>query len=73
MSTTEEKPTEPVCECEHEEDEEIVSDEDSVTTEDIYIPHRKPRVFIVMDLPPWFVAVSVYLFSLGIGMWKTRC
>lgn len=71
MSTTDEKPTvEPVCQC---EEEDIVSDEDSVTTEDIYIPHRKPRVFIVMDLPPWFVAVSVYLFSLGIGMWKTRC
>lgn len=55
-------------------DELYSSDTDTVTTEDIWkavLPEYRPRVWITMDLPPWFVALTVYLFSLGIGMWKS--
>jgi hypothetical protein len=72
MSDDEKKCSGPECECECEDD--MSSDSDTVTTEDVWntiLPEYRPRVWITMDLPPWFVALSVYLFSLGIGMWKS--
>jgi|LauGreDrversion2_3_1035106.scaffolds.fasta_scaffold246218_1 hypothetical protein len=58
-----------------EDDESVVDESDSVTTEDIMdsiIPRRMPAIRIQahMDLPAWFVVLASYMFALGLGFFS---
>lgn len=60
-------------------DDESVSDSESVTTEDVYdliTPSSKPsiRARVDLDLPAWFVVLTSYVFALGLGWFsKSTC
>jgi len=58
------------------DDESVVDESESVTTEDIMdsiIPRRMPAIRIQahMDLPAWFVVLTSYMFALGLGFFST--
>jgi hypothetical protein len=61
----------------------LVSDDDedmsSVTTEsvlDAIMPRRFPAVSIRaqvnLDLPAWFIVLTSYIISLGLGIWTSK-
>ena len=57
------------------DDESVVDESESVTTEDIMdsiIPRRMPAIRIQahMDLPAWFVVLASYMFALGLGFFS---
>jgi hypothetical protein len=58
-----------------EDDESVVDESDSVTTENVMdsiIPRRMPAIQIQahMDLPAWFVVLTSYMFALGLGFFS---
>ena len=62
----------------YDDEDESVSESESVTTEDVMesiMPRRMPaiRVQAHMDLPAWFVVVVSYVFAYGLGSFATRC
>ena len=60
----------------YDEDDESVSESESVTTEDVLNtirPRNMPaiRVQAYLDLPAWFVVLTSYFFALGLGIFAT--
>ena len=72
--TTPEKAHDPI----YDEEDESVSESESVTTEDVMdsiMPRRMPAIHIQarLDLPAWFVVLVSYAFAYGLGSFTTRC
>jgi hypothetical protein len=78
MVGTAEIDTAPIAESVADDVPDVVSENESVTTEDVMesiMPRRMPAIHIRarLDLPAWFVVLVSYAFAYGLGSFTTRC